>query len=1070
MFHVIPGNRLELLVEPLKYLLTVEKANVLAGDWIVLPHRGMQHWLSMELANSKERQICMNLDMQLPASAIWRLIQLILGNKAGSRASDWRRESLTWRIFHLLDSAEINNNPLMSEPTTYWQAGSKNQQELKRFQLSEQLGDLFEQYLIYRPEWIRQWQQESPVHWQALIWQQLVKQSGQHPLDLMDQALDNSEDPASVLPERIFIFAVNNMAPLWLDFLHQLSINTHIDIHLFYLNPSDEYWVDQVSSRQAAKLRAKWFEQGVEDIALETGNSLLSSMGLQGQAFINLLSERADTETPLFIDPGNKNCLHNLQQDLLLLKNTCQKRPVDDSVCITSAYSALREVQGLHDWLLSQFNDNPDLRPRDVLVMCPGIESYAPFIEAVFARGFDHLSESLPPLPCSIADRSLIASDPLVSAFLSFLDLPDDRLQVNQIMSWLNVPAIQEHFGFSQDALEKIEGWLDLAHIHWGLNAQHKSRFLNTAGASETYTWRLGLERLLLGFAWGDRETLVGDRLMLPAVEGDDALILGQLIRFIDRLELLVIELKSPRSAEQWVKLLRSQILQDLFQSQSSSRSFQIIEDCLIEFLRRINESAIASGVESDLDLDSAIVRYYLQQELSRPETTANQYLMGQITFCSMVPMRAVPFKIIAVLGLNEGEYPRQRQTLSFDLMANETMRKGDRSRRGDDRYLFLETIMSAREKLYLSYQGHNIQNNTEKQPSLLLEELMDYLSQNYGWDKKELVRQLPMQPFSLQSYMGINPSFDPVWHRLAYAPVPKSQDVATFTDIKKISVLTPELLIQFFDHPSAFWAKNQLGLYLESYEQTLEDVEPFEANHLQRYMVQQELTQTLLSSQGDDQALEQTHKKLMISGQLPENDLIQPELDMWQQQSSEFYQQLTTDFELGTPVELVEFQFRQWTIRARLPVNSRGELQHWRLADPKPKDMLRIWLYQLIAQVGLEKSMSSRGLYRGKDGFQILELEAQQNAEQILASWLDMFETGQLQPLLLNARIAIQLLSKKSKSFQSIWNSGYFSTGLGKDPYMAYFWPQQPDETLVKSCTDFYSPMFESINKKDIQ
>jgi len=1089
MFHVIPGNRLELLVEPLKLLLAMEKQHVLSSDWILLPHRGMQHWLSMELANSRDRQISMNLDMHLPASGIWALIHKILGKDTSSQATEWRRESLSWKLYYLLDSPELTDHVLMQEPTAYWRSGSQATRNLKRYQLAEQIADLFEQYLIYRPDWIQQWQQGSAEHWQALLWQKLVMLSGHHPLGFMQEALDKIHTPASKLPERIFIFAVNNLAPMWLDFLKQISDQSDIDFHIFYLNPSDEYWGDQVSEKQAARLRANWFDKDSEELLIDTGNVLLSSLGSQGQAFVHLLSEKADIETPVFTDSGTDTYLHSLQHDLLNITDQSREFATNDSIHIVSAYSPLREVQGLHDWLLDQFEQNADLKPRDILVMCPEIERYAPYVEAVFARGYDHLSDRLPPLPCSISDRGLVSSDPLVSTFVSFLELPDSRLQVSQIMTWLNVPAIQQQFGFSQDTLDKIEGWLFQSHIHWGADADHKQRVLGslTGGESEqlatdTYTWKLGLERLLLGFAWGDEETLVGERLMLPPVEGSDALLLGQLIAFIDQLRLLTTRLNTSRSAEQWVKMLRDDILYALLSEQSGSRSFQIIDQCLTDLVSRIEESGVSqilelSSIKTDTSdpekLDASIIRYYLQQELNRPETTANQYLMGQITFCSMVPMRSVPFKVIAVLGLNEGDYPRQRQPVGFDLMAAEPPRKGDRSRRGDDRYLFLETLMSARDQLYLSYQGHSIHNNTEKQPSLLLEELMDYLQSQYGWDRKTGIHQLPMQSFSPLNYPHEKGSFDPVGFRLITASQDEKsrlfhstitvQDSAASSAVP--SVISANQLIQFFDHPSAFFAKQGLGLYFDHYAIELQDIEPFAANNLHRYQIQQEIIEALNDSDGDPAAVEWVAKKSRLSGLLPEIAPFSAQLTSWEQQSTEFFYEVNGIYDMKLKPQQLSFEFQGKTIMASLPINDQGELQYWRLADPKPKDYLRLWINQLIAQVAMNQSCTSSGLYRNKTEFSRVTLAPIADAEAILSQWIRIFETGQLQPMLFNAAIGIPIAAS-NKPFQSLWESTNFKRGLDADPYLAYFWASQPGQDDIDACVEFYQPMIASFQK----
>ena len=218
--------------------------------------------------------------------------------------------------------------------------------------------------------------------------------------------------------------------------------------------------------------------------------------------------------------------LSSVQDDILNLYDARNSPSTlqDDSITITSAHSALREVQGLHDWLLHQFNTDAALTPKDVLVMCPKIELYAPYVNAVFARGWQDLDNDIPPLPCSIADRVAKDADPLVAAFSEILLLPDSRFQVSQIISWLRLPTMQAKFGLQIDDINKLTLWIEDACIHWGINQSHKNSILHTKQAGEQFTWHYGLSRLLEGFAFSDSPSIYNDKLVLPNVEGSDGI------------------------------------------------------------------------------------------------------------------------------------------------------------------------------------------------------------------------------------------------------------------------------------------------------------------------------------------------------------------------------------------------------------------------------------------------------------------------------------------------------------------------------------------------------------------
>jgi len=612
MLYTYPSNKLENLVVALDHLMQASTSSVLSPDIILVQHPGMQHWLSMELAKLPNRQICMNAKYPLPVRYFWDLIRLILGQDVVPDRSVYSREILAWRIYSTLKSDTITSDPIMSEPTLYWQNQPDYLQDNRRFQLSEQLADLFEQYLMFRPEWIESWEQgikpsDTTELWQAKIWQQLVAEDSQHPLRLMRDAAKNITTPAHPLPETFFVFGVNTLAPIWLDFLTQVSEQANVDIHLLYLNPSAEHWDDLRSEKQIIKAqvkqqaqkRATWIGDTSEpsnEGLLEIGNPLLSSLGHQGQTFVRLLSDKAHYDTHVFSGIDNPSLLGQLQNDILLLNDARTGQPHkrhDESIAVTSAHSAFREVQGLHDWLLHQFNNNSSLTPKDVLVMCPNVEDYAPFVQAIFARSFAEIKDTIPPLPCSIADRNLKDADPTVATFLELLTLPDARFEVNKILSWLRVPAIAHKFSLSASDLQSISQWLENANIHWGLNSAHKQNWVD-ADTTNHFTWKQGLDRLLLGFAYSDETTFTHHQVLLPDVEGASAILLGKLSFIIEQLQNARSELTKPRTPTLWQSYLVDQLKVALL---SSDQEFERSNQSLLTAINDLTEYANRAGL-----------------------------------------------------------------------------------------------------------------------------------------------------------------------------------------------------------------------------------------------------------------------------------------------------------------------------------------------------------------------------------------------------------------------------------------------------------------------------------------
>ena len=1071
MIHTLLSNRMEDLVNPLATLLAVPVSNPLAPDTIMVQHPGMEHWLSMALAEHPERRVAMNLTYPLPVAQMWALIRAILGSARVPEQSPYAREVMVWRLYGLLADQRVLEDDAFAEPNRYWQHQSKRQQSLRRFELAEQLADLFEQYLMYRPDWIERWDQGGEDHWQAQLWRLLAEDEPDHPVRLLRDAESRIARPQEPLPERLFIFGINSLAPLWLDFIKGLSEHGGVDFHIFCLNPSDEYWGDLVSEKQAARQRAQWVANhgDEEGLILDVGNPLIASLGQQGQTFINQLTERADRETPGFTHPmaDSDTLLHRLQADILELADSRDQPSgeADGSIEVVSAHSALREVQGLHDWLLHQFNNDPTLKPRDVLVMCPNVEDYAPFVEAVFARRFDDLPETVPPLPSSIADRALRDADPTVAAFLDLLSLPDARFQVNQVMGWLQVPAIRARLDLSGDDIEQIAHWLEAASVHWGLDANQKAQWTG-GNDNDHYTWAQGLERLLLGFAWGDEEAIVGNRLLLPQVEGGDAVILGKLMAFIHELRALARDLRQSRTVGDWQAFLHQRLRQALF---ATDTEFEPAHDDLRSCIREFSEHAYQAGFAGEVSLP--VVRHVIENSLASPMRTGRQFLTGQITVCSMIPMRSIPFRVIAVLGLNDGDFPRQRPPLGFDLMAEDGPRPGDRSRRGDDRYLFLEALLSARDRPYLSYQGRDVRTNTERQPSLVLNELLNYLAGRSGWSHDQ-IRELPLQPFSEANYLGDYPGFDDHWLRLGEERNARDNCVA-LDEPEWPESLTVEQMVRALENPARHFAQNRLRLYLDqSGQPSLEDSEPFQTNHLDRYKLQHSVIESVLL--GDPESIDRARTRFHLSGDAPDHPLVDDELDDWQEQAERFARHLQNEKAQAAASESLAVDIDGITIEGDLPRTPEGTTLIWRLASLKAKDYLRLWLNHLLANT--QAPSVTRGLYRAKQIHQItratLPAMDHESATAHLRQWLDLWRRSLCEPLPCHADLGINMAGEKYHpgKFATLWYDDYNQRGVGLDPYMAWFWPEAPEhDPLYDMIAPLYGPIFESLETEDL-
>nr|WP_224745791.1 exodeoxyribonuclease V subunit gamma [Neiella litorisoli] len=1104
-----PSNRLEILSQLLQAVLKYRRSDVLAADVILVESQGMQHWLNMELA--KQQGVAMNLEFPMPSRFIWDTARILLGDSV-PRQSPFRREVMVWKLDQLLAAEATIAAPECAPLQSYWLEGNSAQGHLKRYQLAAKIADLFEQYLIYRSDWLEQWQQgaqgeSADEQWQAYLWRALLADSPEHPASLQQRAIaeieNNFERYAARLPKQISLFAINAMAPQSLAFFQALA--QHIDVHLFHLNPCVDFWGELQSDKAQAKaLRQQQYQQWLSD---GQSNPLLANLGQQGKDLFNGLQQLGVQEIAAFNEADtvasdhtsgqpHHSLLASIQRDILNLTDA-RSQPatepvIDDSIVFHSCHSALREIQALHDQLLHLFNADPALQPSDVLVMCPRIEDYAPYVDAVFRKPWEHQEPGqVPRLPCSIADRTLLDSEPVINALLNLLQLPDSRFEVSQIIEYLRVPSLQRRFGLVDSELATIESWLEQACIHWGIDQQHQQQIAGASYDLGTYSWQWGLTRLLQGFASG-QQTIVDGIQWLPVVDGQQGVLLGRLMQILEQLQWLSAALQTPRSAEQWRQFIE-QSLSQLFDDHDD-------DQYVIEHIHQVLGEFVVSCEQADYgcDIELSVMRHYLSHHFSQPDT-GNHFMTGQVTFCSMVPMRSIPFKVIAILGLNDGVFPRQSNPLSFDLMARHGRRQGDRSRRGDDRYLFLEALISARQHLILSYQGRDSKDNNERQPSLVLAELMDYLAQGYGWcfsGPQSHVKQQPLHPFSARLYQAQandDSSFEAGWMRLAQ-PVPAPQrQVAIAADVDtNQAAIPPEKdpvsaseLIQCLVHPLRQFGRQRLQLYLDIEQQPLTDAEPFASDTLMRFDATQRLVQAQLS--GESAAT--VKQALLASGQLPKTPMIDAEIEQWSERASNLADAIE---QIGVaPAQQYAVSLGACEISADLQwqADQQGIVCYHPGSD-SANQLVKLWIHHLIATLQAERPLSSVGLYLDSKTGQVIchqlaaSIEANL-AERLLQQLLDTRQQILSQPLPLFSRLAQaiwqaepwQSLTDKlaegsiAKAWRDCVESKPFAPlpGLDQDPYFQWFYQHEdnypvPSDELLELMAATYQPMYQAL------
>lgn len=866
--HLSCSNRIESLQEGLGLLLSQHPlANPLQPELILVPSMAMQRWLNLQLAS--QHGVATNIDYPLPAAWFWRLAaSALVGASSDENLQDpLSRELAAWKIYGtlpgLLPQAEF-------APLHYYLRDDGN--GVKRWQLAQRIADIFDRYQYYRPDWIRAWSaaavnapasaQDVPA-WQPLLWRELIRScSERHRVAVIDRLLTQlrvGQVSAHLLPERICCFALSSLPPLFVEVVKALA--GHTEIHLFLHSPTDQYWADLRSKKALARMRV---EKPEEANYYDTGNELLASWGRQGQAFQDLLLSSGILESAQWEDyrePGSDTLLHRLQQDILSLNDSIEAVEVaaapdttfDSSLQVNVCHSALRECQVLHDQLLFELEKNPHVKPEDILVIVPEISRYAPFIEAVFRRDD---SGARPFIPWNLSDTSVADEHPLIRTFLQLLALPGSRFTGSEVLSFLGVPEIARHFGLDESAQEEVIALLQQSQVRWGIDGEHK-RDLGLP-ATEQNTWRHAADRLMAGYALGPIEYWDG---IAPqsGVSGGSAVALGRFFALFDTLCRWREQLRFERSAPQWQQALNA-MLQEIFGNPTDDDDkLQQIRDVISE----LKEQAV------DQQLGSDLVRLWLEDSLGT-RTVHNRFFSGGVTFCGMRPMRSVPFRIICVLGMNDLAFPRRENALAFDAMAQQ-WRAGDPRKGDEDRYLLLETLLCAREKLYFSYTGRSLKDNTPCQPSVLLQELLDFIDAHYVVPHapgerqspiSELITALqPMQAFSPRNFLHSGAavmSYDAWWCLVAQSldesrkksfdatnaaqwpvvPLPAREEVVTSIELSH--------LIRFLQHPVKFFFNSRLRIYLHDEVQAEED-EVFSLDGLQSWGIRNDMIARML-------------------------------------------------------------------------------------------------------------------------------------------------------------------------------------------------------------------------------
>lgn len=939
---IYSSNRMENLVEALAGVVKEPLASPFTPEVIVVQSKGLQRWLAMEL--SRRFGVWANADCPFPNSMVWRIFQTILPEVPDT--SPFSPEIMTWRVAGLLprflEREEFSR-------LKHYLAGDGD--GLKLFQLSEKIADTFDQYTLFRPGMVLQWEKGSAGDWQETLWRELAGAGeGRHRARIKEDFHARIKDlavPMDGIPERISLFGISSLPPYHVEVFAAISRFT--EVNFFLLSPTREYWADIVSAKERA------FRTPEERALLSEGNPLLASLGRLGRDFSDVMLECGDLAAgsrDLYTDSEGGSLLKTIQSDILNLRGAEEGRERlaiaagDKSIQIHSCHSPMREMEVLHDSILELLDEVPGLNPRDIVVMTPDIETYAPYISAVFEGCQDPARR----IPFSIADRSLSKEGRIAPVLLKLLELPGSRITVAQVLDILESPVVSRRFELESEELDAIRSWLEETRVRWGLDEEDRARF--GLPPYRDNSWRSGLDRLLLGYAMPEENAGIFNGILpYDEIEGTRARTLGNFLAFVSRIRAIAGRLASSRPLTGWRAEIRS-LLGEFFQADDESAHELSSVVSIIETLGEIEESAGFTG-----PVEIPVIRAWLSDRFAKEEKGLG-FMTGGVTFCEMLPMRSIPFRVVALVGMNDGAFPRQARPPGFDLIAANP-RRGDRSLRDEDRYLFLESLLSARDRLHISYVGQSIRDNSEIPPSVLVSELLDYVGKGFalpGDDPaKRLVTVHRLQAFSRDYFEEGSPLFSystencealeerrgHPWHAAEFisSPIAPPPD-----EWKEISL--PRLL-RFFKNPAKFLLENRLGIRLEEVSEPLEEREPFAVGGLEKYQLKQELVECAL--QGGD--VNDLLPVFRCRGLLPPARHGEAEFREMASDAVDFagaVQRQIAGQSLLKPLDF-EIPLGGFTLSGRLDGIRADQLVRYRCAKVKSKDVVATWIEHLI-------------------------------------------------------------------------------------------------------------------------
>ncbi|MDI6796445.1 MAG: exodeoxyribonuclease V subunit gamma [Desulfatibacillaceae bacterium] len=945
--RVVSANCMETLAQSLADDLC-PLADPFSARTIVTPNAGMARWTALTLAQKKG--ICANTRFVLPNTFVHELFAAIVPETVGQSGQAFEIEAMTLRIASALAGPSKDDSFAHLEGYLADDDGGR-----KLLALAGRLAALFDKYLLFRPIMMENWDQGKSSHWQAKLWRAANRGlTGHRPFlrRAFYNALEGPAPDSACLPPGVSIFGVSALPPFIFDVL--MALGRKIPVTFYVWNPCREFWGDVVSDRQMEKILRDYPDFTPRELHFEESNALLASLGRAGADFLQARMQAEHIEKTAYMTPKADTLLGAIQRDIFLLESPAatkgQKQvlgPDDSSVSIHNCHSPLREMEVLFDCLLAALEADRNLTPEKILVTAPDMETYAPFVEAVFGA----TDENGPRIPYSLALRRTDRQSPYIQAFFAAVELCQGRFEAASVLDLLALSSVRSRFGLSEGDLETIGQWVAQTRICWGVDEAFKQE--RGLPPQRENTWRAGLDRLLLGYALGPDESMEFEGISPAAgIPSQQAELLGYLEDFSGHLWATAQAMSKNRPLAQWSEIFGSLAKGVLDEKVDEYGGAQALRDALAGLAQRQEQWGF------DMAVCAAAAAKLVQEQVQKSVGGAG-FMQHGVNFCSLLPAAGAPFDVICLVGANEGVFPGNDSTGSFDLTAIHPL-PGDRSRANEDRYAFLQTISSAKKRLVITYTGQSQTDNQSILPSSVVCELIDYIDNNYS-DKnglplrERIVTRHRLHAFAPQYFSGDYPglfSYSPSLCRAAQAGTASTQAPAPFAREALAHVDFPARLPvweleKFFANPSQAFCRTRLKLNLDlAQEAGPQSDEAFSIGGLEQYGLQMELLEKALAEK--DPAL--CKDWAVRTGRLPHG---MPGLMAFDQQAGlaeAFAKKVGPFVSSGLASLAVEVAINSTELTGEIyPAGPDGPLV-FRPATLKAKDRLKAWIRHLAA------------------------------------------------------------------------------------------------------------------------